>query len=459
MRRCCSLILVVVLAPALASAQTAVQIPMQFNFINPGAKSLALGGAFVGLADDATAGFANPAGLRDLFAPEISFEIRGSRLESPFLQRGRLSGTIENVKNDVIQGPVFGDAIDSRTGLAYIAGVYARPGRKWSIAGFRHELARVDQQYLSEGVFQKDPSELTSFRDFPQEGKRQLAITNYAAAGAVELSSRVAVGGTLNIYTFDLESQFVRFDTDGFSGPPILTTEVGRSTQDGDGVSVAPTVGVRACIRECADRAKPALRGGFVYRHGPTFSFDTQDGPNHRTDSRFRVPHVLAFGAALEVPQPGRPEPGTDTPTAGRRLLFMAEVTRILSSRLVEQFITDQALAAGVASNVFIDDGTEFHFGFQYLDEKRAWRPRYRAGFWSDPDHSVNFETFDVPADASTRLLHERMSVALAPGERVTHYAGGIGLTVHDQVEVNVGGDFASGSTTISTSLVLKLTK
>lgn len=447
-----------VLAPALASAQTAVQIPMQFDLINPGAKSLGLGGAFVGLADDATAGFANPAGLRDLFAPEISLEVRGRRLESPFLQRGRLSGTIENQKNDIIQGPFFGDAIDSRTGLSYIAGVYARPGRKWSIAGFRHELAHVDQQFLSEGVFQKDPSELTSFRDFPQEGLRQLAITNYAAAGAVEVSPRVAVGGALNVYTFDLESRFTRFDADGFSGPPILTREVARATQSGNDVSVAPTIGVRACVRDCADRSKPALRGGFVYRHGPTFDFDTEEGPSQRT-SIFRVPHALAFGAAFEVPQPGPPEPGTDTPTAGRRLLFMFEVTRILSSRLVEQFITDQALASGVASNVSIDDGTEFHFGFQYLDEKRAWRPRYRAGIWSDPDHSVNFETFDVPADARTRLLYERMSVALAQGELVVHYAGGIGLTVHDQVELNVGGDFASGSTTISTSLVLKLTK
>jgi long-chain fatty acid transport protein len=458
MRACRTLLIASLLAPAYASAQTAVQIPMQFDFINPGAKSLALGGAFVGLADDATAGFANPAGLRDLFAPEISLEIRGRRLESPFLQRGRLSGTIASQENDIIQGPVFGDEIDTRTGLSYIAGVYARPGRRWSIAGLRHELARVDQQYLSEGVFQKDPAEITSFRDFPQEGFRQLAITNYAAAGAFEVSPRVAIGGTLNVYTFELESRFLRFDADGFFGPPILTREVGRSTQTGDDVSVSPTIGVRACLRDCADRSKPALRGGFVYRHGPSFGFETQDGPNHRSNT-FRVPHVLAFGAAFDVPQPGPPEPGSDTPTDGRRLLFMFEVTRILSSRLVEQFITDQALAAGVASNVFIDDGTEFHFGFQYLDEKRRGRPRYRAGIWSDPDHSVNFESFEVPAAASMRLTHERMAVALSPGERTVHYAGGIGLTVHDQVEVNVGGDFASGSATISTSLAFRLTK
>ena len=440
------LLLLVLLVPANASAQNSVQVPMQFDFINPGAKSLALGGAFVGLADDATAGFANPAGLRELSRPEISIEIRGRRLESPFLDRGRLSGTVTNQGTDVIEGPVFGESADSRTGLPYIAGVYTAPGRRWSVAGFRHELARVDQQYLSNGVFQKDPTQLTSFRDGPQDGLRQFALTNYAAAGAFEVSPRVAVGGALNVYTFDLTSDFRRLDADGFFGPPIPGTQRGRSTQTGNDVGVAPTVGIRACVKDCAERSTPALRGGFVYRHGPTFDFDTQDGPNQRT-STFRVPHVFAFGAAFEVPQ------------AGRRLLFLGEVTHITNSRLVEQFITDQALGAGVASNVFIDDGTEFHFGFQYLDERWGWRPRYRAGIWSDPDHSVNFQSSVVPDNADMRLTHERMAVALSPGERTLHYAGGIGLTVHDQVELNVGGDFASGSATISTSLVLKLTK
>ena len=36
---------------------------LEFNFSNPGARSLAMGGAFVGRADDASAAYANPAGL------------------------------------------------------------------------------------------------------------------------------------------------------------------------------------------------------------------------------------------------------------------------------------------------------------------------------------------------------------------------------------------------------------
>ena len=113
---------------------------------------------------------------------------------------------------------MFGEASDNRTGLAYIAAVYASPRKRWAFAGFRHELARVDQQYLSHGVFQQDPTELTSRRDSPQSGLRQFSLTTYAAAAAYELSPHVAIGGTLNVFTFDLESDFRRGNLDGHSG-------------------------------------------------------------------------------------------------------------------------------------------------------------------------------------------------------------------------------------------------
>ncbi|MBK6729134.1 MAG: hypothetical protein IPG63_18400 [Xanthomonadales bacterium] len=45
---------------------------LQFNFSAPGARSLAMGGAFIGLADDATAAFSNPARLVQLASPEVS---------------------------------------------------------------------------------------------------------------------------------------------------------------------------------------------------------------------------------------------------------------------------------------------------------------------------------------------------------------------------------------------------
>src|SRR5436190_17051535 len=97
------------MSPATLAAQTSLQIPLQFDFINPGAKSLALGGAFAGLADDATAAFANPAGLTQLGSAELSVELRNTRVTSLFLQRGRLSGAVINEGTDTVQGPVFGE--------------------------------------------------------------------------------------------------------------------------------------------------------------------------------------------------------------------------------------------------------------------------------------------------------------------------------------------------------------
>src|SRR5829696_2959655 len=61
---------------------------LQFNFGNPGARSLGMGGAFVGLADDASAAEANPAGLTRLARPEISVEARSTRNDQTFNTEG-----------------------------------------------------------------------------------------------------------------------------------------------------------------------------------------------------------------------------------------------------------------------------------------------------------------------------------------------------------------------------------
>ena len=49
---------------------------LQFNFSNPGARSLGMGGAFIARADDATAAEANPAGLTILRRAEVAVDLR-----------------------------------------------------------------------------------------------------------------------------------------------------------------------------------------------------------------------------------------------------------------------------------------------------------------------------------------------------------------------------------------------
>src|SRR5438045_5250189 len=61
---------------------------LQFNFGNPGARSLGMGGAFLGLADDASAAEANPAGLTILRKPEVSIETRNYQEKQVFTTSG-----------------------------------------------------------------------------------------------------------------------------------------------------------------------------------------------------------------------------------------------------------------------------------------------------------------------------------------------------------------------------------
>ena len=62
-----------------ASAQVDYEImaSLQFNFSNPGARSLAMAGALTGAGDDATGAWTNPGGLTNITRPEVGVEFRG----------------------------------------------------------------------------------------------------------------------------------------------------------------------------------------------------------------------------------------------------------------------------------------------------------------------------------------------------------------------------------------------
>jgi len=53
--------------------KTIIEIPSSFNPVGSGARAIGMGGAFIGVADDATAASWNPGGLTQLLLPEISF--------------------------------------------------------------------------------------------------------------------------------------------------------------------------------------------------------------------------------------------------------------------------------------------------------------------------------------------------------------------------------------------------
>nr|HRC87947.1 UPF0164 family protein [Thermoanaerobaculia bacterium] len=88
------LLSVVVLGTAATQAQQRdPDTTFKFNLSTPGARSLGLGGAFLALADDATAAYSNPAGLTNLTVggSEVAVEVRHNQFANSFVDRGHFS--------------------------------------------------------------------------------------------------------------------------------------------------------------------------------------------------------------------------------------------------------------------------------------------------------------------------------------------------------------------------------
>ena len=124
--------LAALLAAGSVCAQTELPPTFEFSFSNPGARSMGFGGAFAALADDATAAFANPAGLVQLAAPEVSIEGRSWSYSSPYVSGGRIWGQSTGIGQDSTAGLRTGTSDKDLTGLSYLSFVY--PTGRWSIA-------------------------------------------------------------------------------------------------------------------------------------------------------------------------------------------------------------------------------------------------------------------------------------------------------------------------------------
>jgi long-chain fatty acid transport protein len=440
-RSCTCAALLVLIGAVPAASQASLQVPLQFDLMNPGARSLGLGGAFVGLADDATSSFNNPAGLTTLTNPfEISLEFRARQLDTPYLRSGRLSGPLTNTGIDTVQGAQYGSSDADSAGLAFLS-VVAK-GKRASLAAYRHEMVRLDQDFTALGVFQ-GPS-----RELALKASRSLSLTAYGAALGYEVRPGLNVGGSIALYSFELDARFSRYFSSELHGMPSFDAreEVGRATQNGSGVRAGFSAGVLFSPYENNQASGIDLvRVGLVYRQAPRFDYDGVDGALQQPDSRpgtFNVPDSLGAGAAVRV---------------WRKAVFTAEVVRVGYAALENGYVdvqTEALIDEGLANlrpNFKLDSGTEVHAGFEYTFTAVSGAPRVRIGTWRDPDHAVRYES-----GSSGHPLDERFAAYMPARGARWHATFGGGFSF-GRVEVNGAADFARDTTTISISSVLRI--
>ncbi|MFN8058394.1 MAG: outer membrane protein transport protein [Vicinamibacterales bacterium] len=434
---------VVALTPGWALAQSDVAAEagslFQFNFSNPGAKSLGMGGALTGLGDDATGAWTNPAGLLNMSRPEVSFEFRSFDYSTPFVKSGRATGSPTNIGVDTVSTLVNGSANNRANTLSFSSLVV--PAGNWAVAAYVNQAARFKATASTDGAFYS-PNSTTTARLRPVDGDLDLSVTTFGAAVSRRLSEQFYVGASVSAFRLSLDSQVLRYNLNqssaaailapgGFYGTPLRSTQnvIYRGTQDGTGTKVGGSVGV-------SWNASEQVRIGASYRRAPRFDVaaDAVSGaasvaPNTTLiddTTHFKVPDVFSVGVMV------RPVP---------ELSLVVDFRNIRYSQLVEDF---KVFDGSATSDEFkVDNGNEVRAGAEYV----AGSVALRGGFWYDPDHRIRFEPKDGRFNAD--------SIIYRPGDSVVHGSGGVGLLFRD-FQVDFGVDYSKLVTTVAVSTVIR---
>ena len=433
---------VVLFVPVPADAQSNAEINagVQFNFRPPGARSLAMGGAFVAVADDATAAYTNPAGLGVLTKPELSLEIRNTEFTTLFTDRGN-SRTPSGIGIDTVEGLINGRSTVGSTGPAFASVVL--PAGRFAVALYLHELSRFRAALLTQGPY------FGASRAFPAESEMSLDIVNYGLATSFRASEKLWLGAGISLYTFEIDSMTDRFGIrredfvfndariGGFYGPPDygLANIANSQTQEGDDTAVDVTAGLLW-------RPSAKLQVGAVFRRGPEFegvSVEIRPGARFsftpsRAVSGFKVPDAFALGLAL------RPSD---------QLVLAAEVVRVRYSQRLKYFV-DAFGGFGEADpdDYAIDDGTELHLGAEYVVAGMARPLVFRAGAWREPDNRIRWVGPPLDDDASEIFFRK--------GEANVHGAFGLGWVASSRFQLDAGADLSDRGNTWTASAVLR---
>ena len=412
---------------------------LQFNFGNPGARSLGMGGAFLGLADDASAVEANPAGLTILRKPEVSLEARNYQEQQIFTT----SGTFPKINRTAFSH--YSQAAE----ITFLSFVYPGPLKlkNLTVGVYYHEPLRnvgagrdvdIQSNPLTGRVSATTPnfflatknptgplseSECIALRKqlndffacaeynlFPFISAVDVQERTYGIAGAYNFG-KVSVGASVRYQRFSESAVTFRYDSETFQ--PIAT--VAQSTGDlsaGEEAkqihSVTYGLGVKYTLND-------RFSAGAVYKKGAKFlspTFIANDQTNGEfvrvAETTFHIPDVYGAGVSVHV-----------TPD----IILNADAVHVTYSHLADKFFSINQAIRDLGAPFEANNVTEIHIGGEYaFTGFKLTTPFIRAGLWRDPAHSVEFRgpvnSIETIADA---ILYPK-------GEKQTHYSIGGGL-------------------------------
>ena len=242
---------------------------LEHSFSNPGARSMGFAGAFIGLADDATAAYANPAGLVQLAAPEVSVETRSWSYDTPYTVGGRASGEPTGLGIDTTAGLRRAVSSDDTSHLSFLSLVY--PIRRWSLAVYRHQLASFESSAVINGLF-AGPSADSTVRLDDLIGSSRLDLVSHGLAAAFRVSETVGVGLGLARVEADVRIQEETFLPDDDTREAFFGSSSFLPARSIGSTALASSDTDWTVLVGFLWRVSPTVSLGGVYRQGPRFA-------------------------------------------------------------------------------------------------------------------------------------------------------------------------------------------
>jgi long-subunit fatty acid transport protein len=404
---------------------------LQFNFGNPGARSLGMGGAFLGLADDASAAEANPAGLTILRKPEISVEFRNYVEQQTF----STTGTYPNITRTDF------NHYSQRAPITFASAVY--PYKNATFGAYYHEALRnagagqvvpirnqfsgaveadvpifylakngnapvTRDQCIAINVAAKDDFACLGYTILPFLSALDVTERTFGFAAAYKVGA-FSFGGTVRYQRFN-ETAFTFRVTPEFDFSSIsvqATSDVTSNDAKAKDVSdITFTGGVKWTPND-------RFSAGAVYKQGarykaPTFAAnsDTNFAFVKVSDTTFHIPDI--FGAGVSV----RPIPV---------LTVNVDAVRVKYSNLVDNFTSINEEIREIDNAYKAPDATELHVGAEYFFATKI-PLALRLGWWHDPAHSIEYSgPLTSPARVAAAILYPH-------GESQNHRSIGAGL-------------------------------
>lgn len=458
-----ALVLCSLAGPAGAITDEELFRTFRFNFANPGGRALGLAGAFMAVADDATAASANPAGLMNLEGPQLFTELRSIDSDPVSLADaadGTLRGTSFNV--DVTSTATFDETVRP----SFISYVY--PMKSWGIGVSRQEIvnsqSNVHMTTTAKGATDVDVIGSTASQD--------LRVSDLNLSFAFRAGDWFSGGVTLTYSRLEWDAatantflNCLNVDPDGDGVTEFdcsLLPDYGTVIDDSDN-DLSWTVGL---LFKPVDK----LHVGVVYRKGAEFDVresitdpdivgipDDQEFPSAQTIADFlgnqngAFDDPLVFTTSLNVPDRYgiglgiKPTPNFTIALDATRIEYSDLIDEDFKARINPLTFPDTFDSAAFE----IEDEEVYRLGLEYVFTNIPNTTlAVRAGAWLEPDVRLQSRF------GAKEIFIANDSFFPGGGSDELHYTAGIGFVFQEKLQLDFAADISDFGETVIASFI-----